>query len=314
MAATNPGAPGTPATAIKAPAAAAAPVLPEISPAGILRRRIFGHTGFVIGCSVLLVIFLMAILAPFVAVHDPYVQDLSRRLINPVWHPDGSWAHPLGTDAFGRDYLSRVMHGAQVSLLIGFAAMSISLVIGTVMGVAAGYFGGRVDMVITLLITTRLAMPAILVALAVVALIGSSLQIVIIVLGLLIWDQFAVVMRSATQQVRGLDYVAAAEAVGCSRLRILATEVLPNIANPLIVVATLEVAHAILLEAALSFLGLGVQPPTPSWGLMISEGKGFMFFKPWVIYIPGFALFALVMAINLLGDGLRDVTAPENRN
>jgi len=140
------------------------------------------------------------------------------------------------------------------------------------------------------------------------------LWIVIWVLGLLIWDRFAVVMRSTTLQVRNLDYVAAAQAAGCSVPRIIMTEIMPNIANHLIVVATLEMAHAILLEAALSFLGLGVQPPAPSWGLMISEGKGMMFFDPWLVGIPGAALFALILAINLLGDGIRDVTAPENRN
>ena len=206
------------------------------------------------------------------------------------------------------------MYGAQVSLLIGFTAMLISGVIGTALGVAAGYFGGKVDMVITFIITTRLAMPVILVALVVVALIGGSMSVVIWVLGLLIWDRFAVVMRSTTQQIRNLDYIAAAEAAGCSIIRLLLTEVMPNVVNALIVIATLEIAHAILLEAALSFLGLGVQPPTPSWGLMVSEGKGHMFFKPWVISIPGFALFALVLCINLLGDGIRDITAPENRN
>ena len=303
----EPSAAATPAGSLPTPGTILGP-----SPGTQLRRRIFGHYGVVIGGGILGFIVLVAFLAPVLAPHDPYAQDLGNRLVGPFWET-GSWTHPLGTDNFGRDYLSRIMYGAQVSLLIGFAAMLISGVIGTIMGIAAGYFGGRVDMLITLVVTTRLAMPAILVALAVVALIGSSLEIVIIVLGLLIWDRFAVVMRATTQQVRGLDYVAAAQAVGCSTLRILATEILPNIANPLIVVATLEVAHAILLEAALSFLGLGGQPPTPSWGLMISEGKGFMFFKPWVIYIPGFALFALVMAINLLGDGIRDVTAPENR-
>ena len=152
------------------------------------------------------------------------------------------------------------------------------------------------------------------VALAVVSLIGNSLWIVIWVLGLLIWDRFAVVMRSSVQQVRDLDYVAAAKALGCSTTRIILSEIMPNIVNNLIVVATLEMAHAILLEAALSYLGLGVQPPAPSWGLMISEGKGMIFFDPWLIGIPGAALFAMVLAINLLGDGLRDVTAPENRN
>jgi len=192
--------------------------------------------------------------------------------------------------------------------------MLISGIIGTTLGVLAGYFGGRVDTVINFIITTRLSMPVVLVALAVVSLVGSSLTVVIWVLGLLIWDRFAVVMRSATQQVRALDFVASAQALGCSTWRILATEIMPNIANHLIVVATLEMAHAILLEAALSFLGLGVQPPEPSWGLMISEAKGLMFFDGWLIAIPGIALFLLVLAINLLGDGIRDVTAPENRN
>jgi peptide/nickel transport system permease protein len=167
---------------------------------------------------------------------------------------------------------------------------------------------------VNFIITTRLSMPVVLVALAVVSIVGNSLVIVIWVLGLLIWDRFAVVMRSTTQQVRNLDYVAAAQAVGCSTVRIVLTEIMPNIVNHLIVVATLEMAHAILLEAALSFLGLGVQPPAPSWGLMVSEGKNLMFFEPWLIGIPGAALFALVLSINLLGDGIRDVTAPENRS
>jgi peptide/nickel transport system permease protein len=286
----------------------------EPSPMTLLLRRTFRHAGMTVGGGVLLVIFLMAIFAPYLAPHDPLAFDLAKKYIDPVWHAKGTWDHPLGTDGQGRDYLSRIIYGARVSLLIGFAAMLISGILGTALGVAAGYFGGRVDMVITFIITTRLAMPVILVALAVVALIGSSMWIVIWVLGLLIWDRFAVVMRSTTQQVRNMDYVAAAKALGCSTTRIILTEIMPNIVNALIVVATLEVAHAVLLEAALSFLGLGVQPPTPSWGLMVSEGKGMMFFKAWVIAIPGTALFLMVLCINLLGDGLRDVTAPENRN
>jgi peptide/nickel transport system permease protein len=169
-------------------------------------------------------------------------------------------------------------------------------------------------MVVTFLITVRLSMPVVLVALAVVAIVGGSLQVVIAVLGLLLWDRFAVVMRSSTLQIRSMDYITAARAVGCSTTRILMTEIMPNVVNNLIVIATLEIAHAIILEAALSFLGLGVQPPLPSWGLMVSEGKDMMLFEPWLITIPGVALFALVLSINLLGDGMRDVTAPENRN
>lgn len=288
----------------------------EPSPGAILRRRMFGHAGFMIGAIIIAVIVVLALLAPWISPHDPYDQVLSRKLIPPVWFdsPKATWDHPLGTDQLGRDYLSRLLWGARISLLIGFAAMLISGIIGTTLGVLAGYFGGRIDTVINFIITTRLSMPVVLVALAVVSLIGSSLTVVIWVLGLLIWDRFAVVMRSATQQVRALDFVASAEALGCSTSRIIATEIMPNIANHLIVVATLEMAHAILLEAALSFLGLGVQPPEPSWGLMISEAKGLMFFDGWLIAIPGIALFLLVLAINLLGDGMRDVTAPENRN
>ena len=286
----------------------------EPSPAALMRRRAFSHYGFIFGGGFLLFIVVIALAAPLIAPHDPYDQNLAQRLIPPVWQEKGSWEYPLGTDGYGRGYLSRTIYGAQVSLLIGLTVMLISGVIGTAMGVVAGYFGGRVDMIITFIITTRLAMPAILVALAVVALIGSSMTVVIWVLGLLIWDRFAVVMRSTTQQIRNLDYIAAAEAAGCSTLRILLTEILPNVFNALIVVATLEIAHAVLLEAALSFLGLGVQPPTPSWGLMISEGKGHMFFKPWLIAIPGVSLFIMILCINLMGDGIRDVTAPENRN
>lgn len=282
-------------------------------PGALLRRRIFGHTSLMVGLAILAAMLVMAFAAPLLAPHDPYAQDLTRRVIPPVWYAKGSWAHPLGTDQLGRDYLSRLIYGSQISLLIGFAVMVISGLIGALMGLLAGYFGGRADMVVTFLVTTRLSMPVVLVALAVVAMFGGSLTVVILVLGLLKWDRFAVVMRGATMQVRSLDYVAAAQAAGCSSARILFSEILPNVLNHLIVVATLEMASAILLEAALSFLGLGVQPPLPSWGLMISEAKPYMFFSFWLIAIPGVALSLLVLAINLVGDGIRDVTAPENR-
>ena len=291
-------------------------IVAEPSPGQRLRKRIFGHYGFMIGAVFLAIIFAIAMLAPLLAPHDPFDQQLARKLIPPIWHhsPKASWEFPLGTDQFGRDYLSRLIYGSQISLLIGFAAMLISGVIGIALGVAAGYFGGRVDMVVNFIITTRLSLPVVLVALAVVSLVGNSLTIVICVLGLLIWDRFAVVMRSTVQQVRNLDYVSAAQAIGCSTRRIIFAEIMPNIVNNLIVIATIEMAHAIILEAALSFLGLGVQPPAPSWGLMIAEGKNYMLFDPWLVGIPGTALFVLILSINLLGDGIRDVTAPENRN
>jgi peptide/nickel transport system permease protein len=284
------------------------------TPGQVLRGRIFGHRGLMFGGVVLAAICIVALLAPVLAPHDPYSQNLLARMQPPVWFDKGTWDHPLGTDHLGRDYLSRLIYGARISLLIGGVAALISGLIGTLMGVAAGYFGGRVDTVVTFIINVRLAMPVVLVALAVVAVFGGSLQVVILVLGLLLWDRFAVVMRSSTQQLRSMEYVNAARAIGCSTSRIVFSEIMPNIVNSLIVVVTLEMAHAILLEAALSFLGLGVQPPTPSWGLMVAEGKKMLLFEPWLIAIPGVALFVLVLVINLLGDGLRDVSAPENRN
>ena len=281
---------------------------------GFLAKKAKGHQGMIIGSLIVFFVIVIALLAPLLAPHDPYQQDLMKRLMPPVWDGRGSWEHIFGTDHLGRDYLSRLIYGARISLLIGIGAALISGLIGTIMGVLAGYFGGRVDMVVTFMITVRLSMPVVLVALAVVAIVGGSLQVVITVLGLLLWDRFAVVMRSSTLQIRSMDYVAAAQAVGCSVSRILMTEVMPNVVNNLIVITTIEIAHAIILEAALSFLGLGVQPPLPSWGLMVSEGKDMMLFESWLITIPGVALFLLVLAINLMGDGVRDITAPENRN
>jgi peptide/nickel transport system permease protein len=285
----------------------------EPSPSAILRRRIFGHSGFMIGTIIVAVIAMVAIFAPMLLKYDPYTQDLVNRMVPPEFL-GGKSDHVLGTDQLGRDYLARLLHGARVSLFIGLSAALISGIIGTAMGVAAGYFGGRVDAVVTFLINVRLAMPVVLVALAVVALFGGSLTVVATVLGLLLWDRYAVVMRASTLQIARREYVAASYAIGTSTPRILISEILPNLMNNLIVVATLEMAHAILLEAALSFLGLGVQPPTASWGLMISEGKDMMLFEPWLVMIPGVALFVLVLAINLMGDGLRDITAPGGRN
>lgn len=295
-----------------------APILPSITAAVPLSgpsmaRRLWQNKALSVGCGILLLIVFLALFAPWLSPFDPYVQDLANRTVPPFWYEKGSWLHPLGTDQLGRDYLSRLFYGARISLLIGLSVAVISGLIGTTMGMLAGYFGGRLDMVVSFLVTTRLSMPVILVALATVALVGGSLWVVILVLGLLKWDRFAVVMRSATQQVRALEYVAAAQSAGASTFRILVSEVLPNVLPHLIVIATLEAASAILLEASLSFLGLGVQPPLPSWGLMISEAKAYMFFSFWLIAIPGTALALLIFSINLAGDGLHQWFMPKER-
>ncbi|TCR65303.1 ABC transporter permease [Bosea sp. BK604] len=295
-----------------APIAASAIALAP-SPRQLAMRRLLRHGSFWIGGGALALIILVALLGPLVLGQDPTVQDLGNRLAAPVWAPKGSWLHPLGTDHLGRDLLARLIDGARVSLFIGFATVLVSGVIGTALGMAAGYFGGRVDLVINFLITIRLTLPVVLVALVVVAVVGSSLTILILVIGLLLWDRFAVVTRSATQRLAHSDFVVAARTIGSSTPRILLVEILPNIVGPLIVVATVEIAHAVLLEAALSFLGLGVKPPLASWGLMVAEAKNQLLFRPWLIAIPGAALVTLVLAINLLGDALRDVVAPEGR-
>jgi peptide/nickel transport system permease protein len=283
------------------------------TPGQIMRQRMLSHKGFIIGGLMVLVVFIVAIFAPYIAGHDPYHQDLSNRMIPPIWSELGSWEHPLGTDNMGRDYLSRLAYGSRISLLIGFSCMAIAAVIGISLGLIAGYFGGVADMVVSFIITVRLALPAVLVAIAVVALIGGSIQVVVMVLGCLIWDRFAVILRATTQQIRAMDYVQAAKAAGCSVIWLMIREIMPNLFNSIVIVATLEIGRAILLEAALSFLGMGVQPPTPSWGLMISEGKDMMLFDPYLVTIPGVALFFLVLGMNLFGDGLRDVTSPEGR-
>jgi peptide/nickel transport system permease protein len=260
-----------------------------------------------LGAFIVLGVALVAIFAPLLVPHDPFAQDLNARLIPPSFMDGGRPENWLGTDQLGRDYFSRLIYGARISMLIGVMTVITSGIIGITLGLLGGFFGGRVDDVVMFAITCRLSIPLILVALAVVSLVGSSLTVVVLTLGLLLWDRFAVVSRTTSMQVRTLDYVSAAWAAGCGPAHIILREVLPNIAHHLVVVATLEMALAILLEAALSFLGLGVPPPLPSWGLMISEAKDYMFFSPWVIMVPGIALFVLVLGINFLGDGLRDM-------
>ena len=284
-----------------------------LSPGRMTLHRALRHVSFWVGGIIVLAIILAAIFAPAITSHDPAIQDLAQRYIPPVWTEKGSWDHVLGTDNLGRDYFARLLYGARISLLIGFMTVLISGTIGTALGVCAGYFGGWADMIINFVITIRLTLPVVLVALVVVALVGSSLTLLVMVIGLLLWDRFAIVVRSATQQLAHREYITSAAAIGSSTWRILFKEILPNITGPLIVVASIELAHAVLLEASLSFLGLGVQPPQVSWGLMVAEAKSQLLFRPWMIAVPGAALVLLIFAINLVGDAIRDVTTPEGK-
>jgi peptide/nickel transport system permease protein len=282
------------------------------SPRELMRGRARSHLGFITGLAIIAFFLIVAIFANFLAPHDPYAQTLSHRLADPVWGSKGTWDHILGTDALGRDVLSRLMYGARLSLYISFTAAIIAAVIGVSLGVAGGYFGGRIDAFVVYIINVKLALPVFLVALSIAAITGGTVTVLILLLGFLTWDRYAIVTRSLTQQLRDQDFVMSSLAAGASHGRIIFRDLLPNL-NHIIVIISLDMAVIILIEAALSFLGLGIRPPTPSWGLMISEARAVMFFKPHLIMVPGIAIFILVMAINMAGDGIRDVTAPEGR-
>ncbi|MEC7377140.1 MAG: ABC transporter permease [Pseudomonadota bacterium] len=285
-----------------------------LSPTMAALKRARHHYGLKIGFGILLVMAVLAVFAPWLAPHDPYLQDLPMRMLPPVWAEGGSWEYLLGTDHLGRDYLSRLIYGARISMTIGIGAATIGMLIGVTLGLIAGYFGGWLDQAVNFLVTCQLAVPSLLLIMALVFVIGQSITVVIFVIGATHWVFYLVVTRSATLRLRELDFVAAAQAMGCSKAQIAIREVLPNLANQIMVIFTLEVAVAILNEATLSFLGLGIPSPIPSWGLMIAEGKQAMFFQPWLVILPGIALFVLVIAINLLGDGVRDVTVTNRRN
>ena len=290
------------------------PSAPAASPVRLRLPAALRHdAGLLAGVILFGLIVLAAILAPLIAPYDPYEQSLGNRLVPPFWSEYGSPDHLLGTDKLGRDVLSRILYGARISLTIGLIATAVGALVGITLGTAAGFFRGRVDSLVNFLITVRLSIPVAIVALATVAVLGGSVPVVIGVLGLLLWDRFAVVARTATLQLRDLPYIRAAEAIGSSPWRIIRCDVLPNIAGPLTVIATQEFAHAILMEATLSFLGFGVQAPLPSWGLMLAEGKQDVLFASFLVAIPGAALFLLVLSLNLLGDGLHRRLGAEER-
>tara|TARA_E500000081_G_C6108086_1_gene341169 strand:+ start:626 stop:1549 length:924 start_codon:yes stop_codon:yes gene_type:complete len=283
-----------------------------MTPKDIMFRKALRHTGFKFGLFLLLLLAFIGIFVPFFVDISPYDQDITNRLLPPVWSEGGSWKYVFGTDGNGRDYLARIIYGTRISLLIGIGAAFVGMIIGVTLGVIAGYFGGVVDQVINYILTCQLALPGILFLLTIISIVGSSVTVVILVIGVLHWTLFLVVTRAATQRIRNLDYVTAAQAIGASRFKIIFHDIIPNVLNQIIVIFTLEVGIAILSESAISFLGVGLQPPTPSWGVLIAEGKEAIFFQPWLIILPGIALFLLVISINMVGDGLRDITDPNS--
>jgi ABC-type dipeptide/oligopeptide/nickel transport system permease subunit len=263
-----------------------------------------------VGATLVTLAVACALLAPLLAPHDPYRQAIGARLIPPVWDAGGSWRHPLGTDGLGRDLLSRIIYGARVSMTAGALAVLLSMVLGVVAGLLAGYFRGHVDLVVSNAVDIMLAFPFLLLALAAVAAVGPGFGNMIIVLGITGWPIYTRVVRAETLKYRERDFVQAARALGGGSARIIAAHVLPNLASTIIVMASLEVARMIILESFLSFLGLGIQPPVPSWGSMLGEGRVYMLTHWWLAAFPGAAIFVTTLGINLFGDGLRDILDP----
>jgi len=263
--------------------------------------------------SILVVIgfFLLAILAPFIAPHDPNETDLFLRLLPPFWLEGGDIAYPLGCDALGRDILSRIIYGSRVSIFIGLSVILIATTIGIIAGLAAGFFGGWIDSAISRIVDILLAFPYLIFAIALMAMMGPGLQNILIALAYKEWVIPCRVVRGEVLSARNAEYVEAAKASGASDRYIMVREILPNILSPVIVVSTVRMAHVIILEASLSFLGLGIQPPTASWGSMVADGRVFMLESWWVSTFPGLAILLLVLALNIASQGLRDAFDPK---
>jgi ABC-type dipeptide/oligopeptide/nickel transport system permease subunit len=275
----------------------------------ILRKMWHLRMG-VFGASILCILISAALFSPFIAPEDPYKQNIVRRLLPPVWMEKGDSRYILGTDHLGRDLLSRIIYGSRISLVVGLSAVLLQISLGVTLGLLAGYFGGKTDSVISFIVNVKMAFPFILLAISLVAVLGPSLQNIIIALGLTGWPVFTRVTRIETMKLREREFVLAAKSLGFATARIMVRHILPNILPTILVLATVEVARAIIRESLLSFLGLGIQPPTPSWGTMLAEGRDYLLMQWWLATFSGMAIFMAALGINLSGDALRDLLDP----
>jgi peptide/nickel transport system permease protein len=275
-----------------------------------LLRRLARRRTALFGLVVVAVVGVTAVAGGWIIPFDPIEQDIGQRLKAPGWRDDAGRLHPLGTDHLGRDLLARIVYGARPALLVGVTAVMISGLLGMAIGLVSGYFGGRIDDVFMRLADIQLAFPFILLAIAVIGVVGPSLTTIIVVIGVSSWVVYARIVRGAVLSLREREFVQAAQALGSGDARILARHILPNALTPWLVVATLDMARVIVIESALSFLGLGVQPPTPTWGGMLADGRVYISTAWWLATFPGLAILVTVLGINLFGDGLRDTLDP----
>jgi peptide/nickel transport system permease protein len=256
---------------------------------------------------------LMALLAPVLSPASPYEQSLRNRLKPPVWEERGSWAHPLGTDRLGRDMLARIVYGSRVSLAAGVLTVLLASAVGAAVGLVAGYYGGRVDAVLMRITDATMSFPVILLALILAVTVGPSFANVVVAIAVILWARYARVIRGEVLTLMELDFIAQARIAGAGAWRIITRHLAPNTLNTLVVLVTLQVGYVIIVEAALSFLGAGIPPPTPAWGSMIAEGRDFVTSAWWVSFLPGLAILLVVLAFNLIGDWLRDTLDPKLR-
>ncbi len=270
-------------------------------------RRLKMNKSAMIGLTVILILLISALFAPFIAPYNPVKTNVRDRLQGP------SFKHLLGTDNFGRDIFSRIIYGSRISLYVGFVAVGIGAIFGGIIGATGGYFGGRLDNIIMRLMDVLLAIPRIILAIAIVGIFGTSLTNVMVAVGISILPRYARVVRASVLSYREEEFVEAARAIGASDLRIIFENIIPNSMAPIIVQSTLGIAKAILSAATLSFLGLGIQPPTPEWGAMLSSGRQFMRIAPHLTIFPGLAIVLVVISLNMFGDGLRDSLDPKMR-
>lgn len=286
-------------------------VLPEIAahPAPTRQSRRLP----VIPLAIVSVFVLAGLLAPLLSPANPYEQSLRLRFRPPVWEERGSWAHPLGTDRLGRDMLSRILHGSRVSLAAGVLTVFLASAFGAAVGLAAGYYGGRVDATLMRITDATLSFPTILLALILAVTVGPSFTNVVIAIAVLLWARYARVIRGQVLTLMELDFIAQARLAGAGAWRIITRHLVPNTLNTLVVLVTLQIGYVIIVEASLSFLGAGIPPPTPAWGSMIAEGRDFVTSAWWVSSLPGLAILLVVLAFNLLGDWLRDTLDPKLR-
>jgi len=275
-------------------------------PAG--RRQLPWFAGVILAALVLTALF-----AAWLAPHSPTAGDITQKLIPPVWMERGDWEHPLGTDRFGRDVLSRIIYGSRISLLVSLIAIGFAGTVGTVLGLISGYRGGVTDAILMRLTDIGLSLPAILIAVVLVAVSEPSFRNVVLIIAVLLWPRFARQIRGETLAIKEQDFVALAIVAGRSSSWIISRHIFPNVVPTLLVITTLQVGYVILLEGTLSFLGVGVPPPSPAWGLMIADGRGFLATAWWISLFPGLAMLLTVLAVNLLGDWLRDHLDPKLR-